>query len=184
MRPHAHELIESVRHSLHDVVLPAVDDEWARYVGKCIDKLLVAVQVRMAHELAHLATDTHETAQLFEALRSRLTDLPGGEPALAELRAAVGAAAVTPALDPAQAEDLLARVGAANELARTQLARLVDLLYAAGRAELPSPARDAVSAAHESVREHLRRQLARDVELMSPTFMAFGDPARVAGARR
>ena len=51
MRPTTHELLESARHSLRDVVLPAVDDEWARYVAKCTDKLLAAVQVRLAREL-------------------------------------------------------------------------------------------------------------------------------------
>jgi hypothetical protein len=85
-------------------------------------------------------------------------------------------------LDPELAEDLAARVGAANDTARSHLVRLVDLLYAAEGIELPTAARTSVAEAHDAVREHLRRQLARDVELMSPVFMAFGDPARVSGA--
>jgi hypothetical protein len=181
MRPTQTELLETVRHSLREVVLPAVDDDWARYVAKCMDKLLVAVQVRMEKELAHLAHDTAETAGLMARLRTDLTGLPGGEPALEALREAVGSASAVADLDPAVVEGLPARVGMANVASRVELAGLVDLLYAAQATDLTDDARATVVAAHEVVRAQLRRQLARDVELMAPTFMAFGDPARVSG---
>ena len=181
MRPTAHELIESVRHSLREIVLPAVDDEWARYVATCADKLLVAVQVRMDVELASLALDTAETAALLAELRSRLG--AEGSPALADLSAALDRDDLPVVLDPAQADGLAARLAGADDEARARLAEIVDRLYAAERAELSPADRATVTGAHDLVRAHLRRQLARDVELMAPTFMAFGDPARVSGTR-
>ena len=71
---------------------------------------------------------------------------------------------------------------AGNDAGRTRLVALVDALHDAQSGEeaaaLPDDVRAGVEAAHEEVRALLRRQLARDSELMAPTFMAFGDPAR------
>ena len=175
MRPTTHELLESARHSLRDVVLPAVDDEWARYVAKCTDKLLAAVQVRLARELELLAIDTAETAELLARLEvpespvlSQVHDLLT-DPLPVEIR-------------PEQAAGLAERVTAGNDAGRTRLVALVDALHDAQSGEeaaaLPDDVRAGVEAAHEEVRALLRRQLARDSELMAPTFMAFGDPAR------
>lgn len=173
MRPTAHELLESVRHSLREEVLPAVEDEWARYVAKCADKLLVAVQVRLALELEHLVVDTAETAALLAEVRARLPDAPE----LAEVREAL-ALDVPVAVDPSLVAGLAERAAAADEQARAALVALVDALYAVQERPLDDDVRAGVEAVHETVRAQLRRQLERDTALMAPTSMAFGDPAQ------
>ncbi len=173
MRPYPNELLDSALHSLRDVLIPAISDDWALYVAKCLDKLLVDVQVRIANDLGHLARDTAEMAELFERLRQSAGDEPSGFDDL------LAPATVEPVIAPELAEGLYERVSATNDAGRARLAELVDTLYAIERGEQPgSPA--AANAAHALVREHLQRQLARDVELMSPVFMAFGDPQRVS----
>ena len=171
MRPTTHELLESARHSLREVVLPAVDDEWARYVAKCTDKLLAAVQVRLARELELLALDTAETADLLARLE--VPDAPG----LSRIRDLL-AAPLDLEVDPTTAAGLADRVAARDDEGRARLVALVDALHAAQASDLPDDVRAGVEGAHEQVRTLLRRQLARDSELMAPTFMAFGDPAR------
>ena len=173
MRPTTHELLESARHSLREVVLPAVDDEWARYVAKCTDKLLAAVQVRLAREVELLALDTAETAELLAGL-----EVPRS-PALSRIRDLL-AEPLPVAVPPDLAAGLADRVAAGNDAGRTRLVALVDALHDAQAGPLPDDVRAGVEAAHEQVRALLRRQLARDSELMAPTFMAFGDPARAA----
>jgi hypothetical protein len=171
VRPTAHELLESVRHSLREEVLPAVDDEWARYVAKCADKLLVAVQVRLALELEHMVVDTAETAALLAEVRAQLPEAPE----LAGVHDALAVDVPVP-VEPALVAGLAERAAAADEQARAALVALVDALYAVQERPLADDLRARVEAAHDTVRAQLRRQLERDTTLMAPTYMAFGDP--------
>jgi hypothetical protein len=181
VRPTAHELLESVRHSLREEVLPAVDDEWARYVAKCADKLLVAVQVRLALELEHLVVDTAETAALLAEVRAQLPETTE-TPELAEVHEALRRDVPVP-VDPALVAGLAERAAAADEQARAALVALVDALYAVQERPLDDDLRARVEAAHDTVRAQLRRQLERDTALMAPTYMAFGDPQQARPSR-
>lgn len=177
LRPTPAELLDSAQYSLKDIVIPAVADEWALYVAKCMEKVLATVRLRIEADLHAQVLDTAETAQIVASLSREFESAQGAE----VLRGLL--APVRQVMSPAESIDLQARIAEANVESRRSLVNVIEALFELqDRAEDPQLAQRA-RGAHARLREFLDRQLARDVELMSGVFMAFGaPPSAPAGA--
>lgn len=174
MRPYPDEVLRSILDSLRNVIIPNLDDDWARYTAKGMEKLILHLELRWQHELEYLAVDSLELHELMSELRASLEQdaLPASGDVDAA-RAALGAL-LDGASPPPPAVDLKA-IHATNEAYRETLTTVIEALSRAGTKEL-EPARD-------KIRLHLRRQLDRDLELTRPTFMLFGAPPATAAGR-
>ena len=172
MRPYPDELLRSMNRSLTEVIIPALEDDWARYVARSMEKMISHLELRWRHELEFLAVDTAELDDLLRELRPALE--AGGLAGRAELNDV--RAAISGCLDPAAplppAPDIT-RLNATNEAYRGTLQAAIEGLEAAsaddGLRKLLEPLRD-------RIRAHLRRELDRDIILAEPTYMLFGPP--------
>jgi preprotein translocase subunit SecA len=169
MRPYPDEILRSMRHSLDEVIIPAVDDAWARYVAKAMAKMLEHLELRWLHEADLLVEDTRDLHDLFQSLERRLST--EGDP---QVTAGV-AAALRPVLSDPDAEDVPARsvadLAQRNERYR---ADLIDVI--ASLDELIDTAPDLEAELREEVRRFLRREIDRDNTMARPTFMSFAPP--------
>lgn len=167
MRPDPDELLRLMRASLKTAVTPAIPDEWAAYVAKSIERMLEHLERRWQHEIGFLAADTIEMRALFDRLKADLeaggTSARGGiGEALSRFQELLGAPAL--AANAVTYQDLSAE----NQAHRAALEQLI-----VGLDEVDDERAEAVRL---PIREYLRAQLARDVELAEPTFMRFGAP--------
>jgi hypothetical protein len=173
VRPTQEQLLRSVRESLSDVVIPNVDDSWARYVAKGMEKILLHLEQRAAHEHEFLVRDTIELRALFTALASDEGLAAAGSfiPLAADLRDTLD----QPALAEGDPPDALALLEE-NERHRALLVDVINVVEA-------RDADTALAAVRESVRAMVRDELERDLELARPTFMLFGPPSTKAAAK-
>lgn len=161
MRPSVEELIASCRHSLREVILPNLSDQWATYVAKAMDRILDHLAVRWELEACLLAEDSGE----LRALLAALAEAAAGS---AELNAAAGTLRVAARQPGAAAPVPVSTLAEENEALRMELRRFIEALdVAAGDA----------SEMHESILAFLRRQIDRESRLAQPTFMYFGPRA-------
>jgi len=161
VRPSVEELIESCRHSLREVIVPDLSDEWAKYVARAMDRVLDHLAVRWELEGKLLAEDSAELRALFPELEAAVAGSAPLRPAAAEL----SAASAEPALGAPISVSALAEE---NERLRSSLRRFVEALDASGDAEAP---------AHGLVLRYLRREVDRESRLAKPVFMHFGPRA-------
>ena len=176
MRPTSAELLRSARRSLVDVVIPNVTDSWARYVAKGMDKVLEHVELRCRLEYQLLVEDTRELRELFGHLAEEL-DAPesGNGPVAilgelsAELRSCLADRAVVdgPTAMPDQVLE-------ENETHRAVLVSVIESLDEAARGDEALAER--LAPLQAEVRATVRRELDRDLQLATPTFMLFGPP--------
>jgi hypothetical protein len=169
MRPYPDEILRSIRHSLDEVVIPAVDDAWARYVAKAMGKMLEHLELRWLHEADLLLEDTRELHDLFVTLEKRLA---------AERNPHVTegvAAALRPVLSDPDARDVpapsVAELTKRNERYRADLIDVIATLD-----DLADTAPDLEARLREDVRRFLRREIDRDNTIARPTFMSFAPP--------
>ena len=76
MRPYPAELLRSLRHSLREVVIPAIEEPWPRYVAKAMEKLLEHLELRALHEERLLAEDITELDEVLGALAESFAHAP------------------------------------------------------------------------------------------------------------
>lgn len=181
MRPYPDDLLRSMRESLNTVIIPNLADDWARYVAKAMEKIILHLELRWQHELEFLAVDTAELDELLRTLQSALKEEPFSRRAeLADVTAAIalrldGAGAPPPPPD-------VGEINARNEAYR---ATLVDIIDGMEQAALDPALRDRLEPLRERIRTYLRRELDRDVTLAEPTHMLFGPPTpEIAGGGR
>ena len=154
MRPDPDELLASLRVSLTETIVPALEDRWARYVATAMDLVLQHLQLRQAGELDALTADNVDLAQTLAAIGTEL----GSQPAESYV-------AVREALAPPPAPGTETAT-ALNEALRGQL---VDLL----RALDATPPDDRVAAWRDEAMRLVRREVDRINPMVAPLYMSF-----------
>jgi hypothetical protein len=186
MRPYPDELLRSLRESMREVVIPAIEEPWPRYVAKAIEKLLEHLELRALHEDQFLSEDIEELDELFEWLRARFAEPPlASSTALLAWCAGPGTGnggqdELEPGDGGTKTRSGLQALNEANEARRRHLVAAIEAM---DEAERDDALRSSISACRDHVRAYLRRELDRDVLLARPTFMSFGPPIpRAEGA--
>ncbi|MEY9211778.1 hypothetical protein NI17_008790 [Thermobifida halotolerans] len=165
MRPSPDELLDSLRLSLNETLLPKVEDRWARYVGTAMDLVLQHLKLRLAHEGDALAEDDADMLAVLAALSARAAALAGqetggGAPRWEELAELVAGAA--------RSGDTEARGATArNEELRGVVVAVMRWLDEADSAD------PAVREMRDEVYRLVRRQVDRTRPLVEPLFMSF-----------
>jgi hypothetical protein len=173
MRPYPDDLLRSMRESLTTVIIPNLADDWARYVAKAMEKIVLHLELRWQHELEFLAADSADINQLLKELQSAL----GAQAFSARSELAEPMAAIAAQLE--RAGDLLPApdAGAINAENETYRAALVEIIDGLERAADDLVLREQLEPLRERIRTYLRRGLDRDISLAEPTNMLFGAPS-------
>jgi hypothetical protein len=167
VRPSQEDLLETVRISLRDTVLPAIEDRWARYVAQAMDLVLQHVQLRVTGEVDALTTDNADmVTTLAEVTTTAAAAGSGSAGAEAERWAALAALAPQAAADPGRLQDATAL----NEALRC---RTVEVLRWLDDNE-PHVDTDALEELRGTVHRLIRRQTDRQTAFVEPLFMSFG----------
>jgi hypothetical protein len=165
VRPDPDQLLQSLRVSLADTLVPAIEDRWARYVATAMDLVLQHLQLRLAGELDALGEDNLDMTQTLAALAT--TAARAGTDAL-EVRDVL--APVLEALSGAPPSEPSGRVGhleAATRVNEELRARVVAVLGALDRAEA-GRTDDRTSAPLATLRDDVHRLIRRQVDRMNP----------------
>lgn len=175
MRPSQEELLATLRTSLNDTLVPAIDDRWARYVATAMDLVLQHLALRVVGEADALAEDSADMAQTLAAVADRAAaagraaedraDLAGA--AVWEELARTATGSTVPPAEP------LPAATASNERLR---ADVVEVLRWLDRSASMLPG-DSLDGLRDDVHRLVRRQTDRMNELVRPLFMSFGPVA-------
>ena len=171
MRPYPDELLRSMRRSLNEVIIPNLADDWARYVAKGMEKIIVHLELRLLHEPTFLVQDTDELKELLAGLADDLV----GEPLVSSdaLVTLADDLRATAAALPAEGVDVRT-LTEANEVQRGALVRAIETMEVAAQSDPALGER--LEPLRERMRAFIRRELDRDIKLAEPTFMLFGPP--------
>jgi len=162
VRPAPLDLLATLRTSLNDTLLPAIDDRWARYVANAMDLLLQHLELRLDGEADALAEDSADMAgTLARVVRRAAAAGTGWE----ELGALVPEAGTAPAP--------LAEATTHNERLRAVMVDVVHWLDA----HEPELDPGAVGEVRDELMQLIRRQLDRATAFVKPLFMSFGPVA-------
>lgn len=164
MRPSPEELLDSLRLSLNETLLPKVEDRWARYVGTAMDLVLQHLKLRLAHEGDVLAEDDADMLAVLASLGTRAAalaeqDTAATAPRWEELAGLVGAARTAEAGEHGAT--------ARNEELRGVVVAVMRWLDEADGAD------PAVEEMRDEVYRLVRRQVDRTRPLVEPLFMSF-----------
>lgn len=162
MRPAPIDLLATLRTSLNDTLLPAIEDRWARYVANAMDLVLQHLELRLAGELDSLAEDSADMATTLATVVNRAA---GSGAAWSGLGALVPEAGTAPSpLDEATAH---------NEKLRAVVVDVIQWLDA----HEPDLDPAVVEDVREALMQLVRRQLDRAAAFVEPLFMSFGPAA-------
>jgi hypothetical protein len=175
VRPSPEELIATLRASLNDTLVPAIEDRWARYVATAMDVVLQHLALRVAGEADILAEDSVDMAHTLAAVADRAAS--AGRAAEDRGDAAVATTWEELARIASGPTELLngplATATAANERLRADVVTVLGWL---DRSE--SQLEDAaVADLRHEVCQLIRRQTDRNNTLVRPLFMSFGPVA-------
>ena len=162
MRPDPDELLASLRVSLTETIVPALEDRWARYVATAMDLVLQHLQLRQAGELDAVTADNADLAQTLAAIGTELGTQPA-DSYVAVREALAPLPAPGPATAPASATVI-------NETLRGQLVTLLRALDA-------TPPDDRVAAWRDEALRLVRREVDRINPMVTPLYMAFSPVA-------
>jgi hypothetical protein len=166
MRPTPEELLQSLRVSLNDALLPGVTDRWARYVGTAMDLVLQHLQLRLAGELDAVQADNTDMSAALAGIAGRAaTAAPGPhgqrwQALLDHLAAAAG---------PPDGKGPLASATQSNEALRRQVVEVLRWLDA----EDPADVDDELRIVRDELHRLIRRQVDRVNPLVEPLYMSF-----------
>ncbi len=168
MRPSPVQILRSIRYSIETAIIPRLDDRWARYEAKTINKMLEHLELRWTHEAALLLEDSRDIAGLFETLAPQIEALfEDGRPQLIdEMRSAAEGAAELPQR-VAGVEELTDH----NDSLRAVLVRVIESLD-----ETTDPNDGSLSEIRDEIGRYLRREIDRDNQIAHPTHMSFAPP--------
>lgn len=155
MRPEPDDLLRSLRVSLSETIVPALEDRWARYVATAMDLVLQHLQLRLAGELDALVEDNADMAATLAGLAA---DFPSA-------KAATLAGADVPASNGVPATDVRSATET-NERLRAQVVAVLLALDA-------EPASPEVEAGRTELARLVRRQVDRVNPLVAPLHMSF-----------
>lgn len=167
MRPSPDELLDSLRLSLNESLLPKVEDRWARYVGTAMDLVLQHLKLRLAGEMDALAEDSADMLRVLAAIAGRAAALAersgrDGSPRWEELADIVAGVAGRTG-DRPEPEDAVRR----NEELRGVVVAVMRWLDDAEGAGAE------VRELRDEVYRLVRRQVDRTKPLVEPLFMSF-----------
>lgn len=171
MRPSLDELLASLRSSLSETILPAVEDRWARYVGTAMDLVLEHLQLRLAGESSSLAEDSADMAAVLSGVAQRVAAL-GAEGDEAQQRLAASLGNVLPAASAGAVPADLAQLTAQNERLRGSVVDVLRWLDEGGDKQTAE-----IDGIRDEVYRLVRRQTDRNTALVRPLFMSFGPVA-------
>ncbi len=162
MRPAPLDLLATLRTSLNDTLLPAIEDRWARYVANAMDLVLQHLELRLAGELDALAEDSADMATTLARVVQRTAAAgPTWE----------GIDAIVP--EAGSAPSPLAEATEHNERLRSIVVDAIHWLDA-HESDL-DPA--VVAEVREALMRLVRRQLDRATAFVEPLFMSFAPVA-------
>lgn len=159
MRPAPLDLLATLRTSLNDTLLPAIEDRWARYVANAMDLVLRHLELRLAGELDALAEDSSDMASTLVRVVQRAAAAGSGWEPLGALVPEAGTA-----------PSPLAEATAHNERLRAVVVDVIHWLDDHEAGLDPS----AVADVRETLMQLVRRQLDRATAFVEPLFMSFG----------
>lgn len=166
MRPAREELLQSLRVSLNDTLLPSVTDRWARYVGIAMDLVLQHLQLRLAGELNAVQADNADMSAALAGIAGRAATAasgPDGGRWQALLDQLSGGTA------PADGNGPLATATQSNEALRRQVVDVLRWLDA----EDPADVDDELRTVRDELHRLIRRQVDRVNPLVEPLYMSF-----------
>jgi hypothetical protein len=175
VRPTQEELLATLRVSLNDTLVPAIEDRWARYVATAMDLVLQHLSLRVTGEHATLSEDGADMAAVLAGLTRRAADAgrAAEQAGRHDAAAAWESLALIAGRTPRPAGTTLAAQTRHHE---QQRATVVDALRWLDSAE--GVVDDVVRATSSDDLHHLvRRQTDRMTEIVRPLFMAFGPVA-------
>lgn len=174
VRPTQEELLATLRASLNDTLMPAIEDRWAGYVASAMDLVLQHLSLRVTGEADTLIDDSADMAAVLAAVAQQAAragraaeqsnDVDGAR--AWEALAGVASRRVLPA------DFSLASLTQQHEQLRSVVIEVLRWLDAADGVE-----NAALSALRDEVHHMIRRQTDRMTELVRPLFMAFGPVA-------
>ncbi len=170
MKPLPEQILHSIRYSLETVIIPQLDDRWARYEAKTIGKMLEHLELRWKHETTLLLEGSRDLADVFEKLAPQIEVLSGdhkGRPRLVDdMRSAAN-----------RADGLPKRIAGVEELTedndslRALMVRVIESLD-----EIAETSDDSLAEIRDEIGRYLRREIDRDNQLAHPTHMSFAPP--------
>jgi hypothetical protein len=162
VRPAPLDLLATLRTSLNDTLLPAIEDRWARYVANAMDLVLQHLELRLAGELDALAEDSADMASTLATVVQRAAAAGSGWE---------GLGALVP--DAGTAPSPLAEATAHNEQLRASVVAVIGWLDDHGHGLDPV----AAGEVRDTLMQLVRRQLDRSTAFVEPLFMSFGPVA-------
>jgi hypothetical protein len=162
VRPAPLDLLATLRTSLNDTLLPAIEDRWARYVANAMDLVLQHLELRLAGELDSLAEDSADMATTLADVVQRASSAGPGWTGLGALVPEAGSA-------PSPLDEATAH----NERLRSVVVEVIQWLDA----HEPGLDPPAVEEVREALMQLVRRQLDRASTFVEPLFMSFGPAA-------
>lgn len=175
VRPTQEELLATLRASLNDTLVPAINDRWAGYVATAMDLVLQHLSLRVTGEAESLTTDSADMAAVLAGVAQKAVNAGrAAEQAddVDEARAWETLAGLT-SRTVRPVDDSLRSLTLQHEELRGAVVEVLRWLDAA-EGSVDNAARDSL---HEEVHHLIRRQTDRMTELVRPLFMAFGPVA-------
>ena len=162
MRPAPLDLLATLRTSLSDTLLPAIEDRWARYVANAMDLVLQHLELRLSGELDALADDSSDMATTLSRVVQRASSAGAAWTGLGALVPEAGTA-------PSPLDEATAH----NERLRSVVVEVIQWLDA----HEPELDPTTVAEVRDVLMQLVRRQLDRATAFVEPLFMSFGPAA-------
>ncbi|MBI4300412.1 MAG: hypothetical protein HY677_04690 [Chloroflexi bacterium] len=167
MRPYPDELIQGMRWSLQNVIVPELTSDWAKSVAGSLNRLLAIVEVRWQKEAAYLIQDTQEMGELFRTLSKAFREAPlSGQAALGALAKEMQQTLTTAHRAEGEYPSVPVLTGE-NAAYRQTLCNVIEGMKDAAK---NGASKETLDGLRHQVRLFLRRQTDRDSELAQATF--------------
>ncbi len=168
MRPYPDEIIQGIRWSLENAVIPDLSNDWPQEVAKNCLTLLAVLELRWRKEPQFLTEDTAEMRALFEETLSSFSRSPlASEERLTSLGSELQRT-LNAQYSGEEESGPFAPLAAENEAFRETLIQLIDGIEEV--AEDGKHASEFDKLRHE-IHRFLRRQTNRDIQLALPGSM-------------
>ncbi|MFV0463068.1 MAG: hypothetical protein ACK5MP_07750 [Nostocoides sp.] len=164
MRPTTDQLLASLQSSLADMVVPHVEDRWARYVCNAMDLVLEHLRRRAELEGPALAADDADMRSVLASLAALTGEQQTPSTAGSDW---ADLATVVSCEVPPPADDTLAAETATNEQLRSQI---IEVIRWADRQRPDNPDLEPV---FDQLGHLVRRQVHRTEPIVEPLYMLF-----------